>query len=73
MMELKILLCGAWWQESGKITEKRNHRMKYMKRAACLALSVALVASAGIVPLAQAAVPVSASVLEEWKRQRSKV
>ena len=39
--------------------------MKYMKRAACLALSAALVASAGIVPLAQAAVPVSASVLEE--------
>ena len=39
--------------------------MKYMKRAACLALSAALVASAVIVPLAQAAVPVSASVLEE--------
>ena len=39
--------------------------MKYMKRAACLALSAALVASAGIVPLAQAAVPVSESVLEE--------
>ena len=39
--------------------------MKYMKRAACLALSAALVASAGIVPLAQAAVPMSASVLEE--------
>lgn len=39
--------------------------MKYMKRAACLALSAALVASAGIAPLAQAAVPMPTSVLGE--------